>query len=82
MKERFPELSEDIVYGIELLNPVKKTSWSFTSKKAINPTGEGSPKAFEFLQNPFFKVSLALKNVRSESLLEDFIKAVKNSEAI
>ncbi len=82
MRERFPELSDDILYGVQLLKNVKKVSWSFTSKKAVNPTGEGSPKAFEFLQNPSFKISLALRDKRSELLFDNFIQSVINSEAI
>lgn len=82
MKKRFPELSDDILYGVQLLKHVKKVSWSFTSKKAVNPTGEGSPKAFEFLQNPSFKISLALRDKRSETLFDEFINFIKNSEAV
>lgn len=31
MREKFPHFSEDILYGVSLLNPVKKISWGFTS---------------------------------------------------
>jgi CRISPR-associated protein Cas5h len=72
MKELFPKLSEDLLYGVSLLKPVKKISWGFTSKTAINPTGEGSPKYFEFLKNPSFLVSIALKETRSEKVFDDF----------
>ena len=82
MKSLFPQLSEDILYGVSLLNPVKKISWGFTSKTAINPTATGSPKYFEFLKNPQFKVVLALQNERSESIFTEFKKNVQNSEAI
>ena len=82
MKSLFPQLSEDILYGVSLLNPVKKISWGFTSKTAINPTAAGSPKYFEFLKNPQFKVVLALQNERSESIFTEFKKNVQNSEAI
>jgi len=82
MKDLFPQLSEDLLYGVQLLHPVKKISWGFTSKKAINPTAEGSPKYFEFLKNPCFQVSLALKNDRSKSKFDDFNQAIKGNEAI
>lgn len=82
MKGLFPQLSEDILYGVKLLSPVKKISWGFTSKTAINPTAAGSPKYFEFLKNPKFKIALALQNERSDSILSNFTNAVKNSEAI
>lgn len=47
MKFLFPQLSEDLLYGVELLKPVTKTSCGFTSHTAINPTAIKSPKAFE-----------------------------------
>lgn len=82
MKNKFPQLSEDLLYGIQLLNPVKKISWGFTSKTAIHPTDSGTPKYFEFLKNPSFLTSLALVNERSEMIFNDFKDSIKNSEAI
>ena len=82
MKDYFPKLSEDLLYGVSLLNPVKKISWGFTSKTAINPTGEGSPKYFEFLKNPSFLVSIALKGIRSEEIFDDFQTSVKDGNAL
>lgn len=82
MKSIFPQLSEDLLYGVQLLNPVRKISWGFTSKTAINPTGDGSPKYFEFLKNPAFLVSIALKNNGSKDLFSSFKEAVTKKEAI
>ncbi|MDR2410533.1 MAG: CRISPR-associated protein Cas5 [Bacteroidales bacterium] len=82
MKNRFPELSDDLLYGIQLLNPVKKISWGFTSKTAVNPTGEGSPKYFEFLKDPKFLISLALQEKRSENIFDNFKNAVIQEESV
>lgn len=82
MKILFPQLSEDLLYGVQLLNPVKKISWGFTSRTAFKPWEAGSPKYFEFLKNPKFLVSLALQQKRSESLFLEFSKSVKNSETV
>jgi CRISPR-associated protein Cas5h len=82
MKSKFPQLSEDFLYGVQLLNPVKKISWGFTSRTAISPTADGTPKYFEFLKNPRFLVSVALKGEDSKSIFEDFKKAIKQEEAI
>ncbi len=82
MRDRFPLLCEDLLYGVQLLNPVKKFSWGFTSKTAINPTAAGSPKYFEFLKNPSFKTSICLNNYRSENDFHCFSQAVKNGESI
>lgn len=82
MKSLFPELSENLLYGVQLLNPVKKVSWGFTSRTAINPTDAGSPKYFEFLKNPGFKVTLVLKNEKSQGCFKNFLNAVEVNEAV
>jgi CRISPR-associated protein Cas5 subtype I-B len=82
MKSKFPQLSEDLLYGVQLLNPVKKISWGFTSRTAISPTAEGTPKYFEFLKDPKFLVSIALKDEHSTSIFEDFKMSIKQEEAI
>ena len=82
MKSVFPRLSEDLLYGVQLLSPVKKVSWGFTSRKAISPTTAGSPKYFEFLKNPAFLISVALCSDSSSSTFEQFKTYVKNEEAV
>jgi len=82
MKSKYPELSEDLLYGVQLLKSVKKVSWGFTSRTAINPTASGTPKYFEFLKDPSFLVSILLKNVRSNALFENFKNAIKLEEAV
>ncbi|MFZ1235402.1 MAG: CRISPR-associated protein Cas5 [Prevotella sp.] len=82
MKSLFPQLSEDLLYGVQLLSPVRKISWGFTSKTAINPTGSGSPKYFEFLKDPAFLVSIALKSNRSEDIFDEFQNAVFEERSI
>lgn len=80
MKELFPVLSDDILYGVQLLNSVKKESWGFTLRKAVNLL-EKAPKNMEFLKQPNYLVSVALKNDRSEKEFNSFLTAVKNSES-
>jgi len=82
MKEKYPILSEDLLYGVQLLNPVKKTACGFISKTAINPTAKGSPKYFEILKKPKYLVSLALKDTRSKKEFNNFCEAIQNGEAI
>ena len=81
MKNKFPQLSVDLLYGVQLLHPVKKISWGFTSRTAINPTAEGTPKYFEFLKDPKFLVSLALTNERSKLIFNEFKLAIKEETA-
>jgi CRISPR-associated protein Cas5 subtype I-B len=82
MKGKFPQLSDDLLYGVQLLHPVKKISWGFTSRTAISPTSEGTPKYFEFLKAPKFLVSIALKNNQSNSIFEEFKQSVKEQQAV
>ncbi|MFA5432794.1 MAG: CRISPR-associated protein Cas5 [Candidatus Paceibacterota bacterium] len=82
MKSKFPQLSEDLLYGVQLLNPVKKISWGFTSRTAISPTAEGTPKFFEFLKDPKFLVSIAMKDERSNSIFEEFQRSIKDEIAV
>jgi len=86
MKAKFPELSDNLLYNVELCSSVKKVSWGFTSRKANYPTStllkHRSPRYFEFLKNPKYKISLALKNKASENIFSSFIQSVKNEETI
>ena len=82
MKELFPQLSDDLLYGVQLLNPVKKVSWGFTSRTAINPTASGTPKYFEFLKNPKFKITIGLIGERSKAYFENFRQALKREESV
>lgn len=82
MRSIFPQLSEDLLYGVQLLNPVKKISWGFTSRTAISPTAGGTPKYFEFLKDPRFLVSIALNSEQSNSIFEEFKHSIKGELAV
>lgn len=82
MRPLFPQLSEDLVYGVQLLKPVIKTSFGFTSHTAINPTAIKSPKAFEMLRNVSYLVCMGLLNERSQSIFEDFQNAILKGYAV
>lgn len=80
MKTKFPELSEHLLYGVQVQSAVKKESWGFTLRRASN-LFEKAPKQMEFLRNPSFLVAFALKDIHSESIFEEFISSVERSEA-
>ena len=82
MKSLFPQLSEDLLYGVELLNPVTKTSCGFTSHTAITPTAIKSPKAFEMLRDVSYKVCVGLYGERSQSIFDDFQNAILEGYAV
>jgi len=80
MKPLFPQLSEDICYGVQIRGAVKKESWSFKLRYAENLFGK-RPVQMEFLKKPCYTVALSLHNERSLQLFDQFVAAVQASEA-
>lgn len=76
----FPVLSDDLLYGVEVRNDVRKISWGFTVRKAVNPD-EPSRKRFEFIKEPLYRIAIGLQNNRSEETYENFVHALERSEA-
>ncbi len=80
MKELFPQLSDDLLYGVSVQNSVKKESWAFTLRKVVDILDK-APKQMEFLKNPENKIVLALKNENSANIFNEFVSAIRQSEA-
>ena len=80
MRPLFPQLSEDLLYGVQILNSVKKESLAFTMRKAVN-LFEKAPKQMEFLKDPQFIVLIALSNERSNSIFDKFVSFVKSGKS-
>lgn len=80
MKEQFPLLSEDLLYNVQLLSPVKKVPIGQTIWRAIR--FEYTRKSFEVLKEPAYLVTLALKDCRSTSIYEAFKRSLITDEAI
>lgn len=80
MRPLFPQLSEDILYGVQVVNAVKKESWGFTLRKAVN-LSDKAPKQMEFLKSPKFLVSIGLSGERSKGLFKELVEALKNNNA-
>lgn len=81
MKPLFPQLSEDLLYGVQVLNEVRKESWAFTLRKAVNQM-EKAPKHMEFLRNPQFLVALGLQGEDSEEHWSEFLERLRAEEAL
>lgn len=81
MKTKFPELSENLLYGVQVQNAVKKESWALTLRKAAD-LFDKAPKQMEFLKNPSFLVAVALRNPNSEKIFDDFISSVEQNEKL
>jgi CRISPR-associated protein Cas5 subtype I-B len=80
MKELFPQLSEDLLYGVCVKKAVKKESWAFTLRYVVDLL-QKAPKQMEFLKNPENTIALALKNENSSAIFDDFVFAIQNDEA-
>ena len=80
MKNLFPTLSDDLLYGVRINNAVKKESWAFTLRKVIDVL-DRAPKQMEFLKNPVNTIALALRDENSTENFERFVNAVERSEA-
>lgn len=93
MRALFPQLSEDLRYGVRVNSLVRKESWGFTLRSATSYyniferrklkdlTDNRAPKQMEFLRDPDFTVILALVGERSSELFDAFCHAVREDEA-
>jgi CRISPR-associated protein Cas5 subtype I-B len=88
MNALFPQLCTDLLYGVQLMHPVKKESHAFIVRNADLPgrarkRGERllKPKHFEFLKDPAFLVSVARHEDRSSIWFDRFVQAVSTNEA-
>jgi CRISPR-associated protein Cas5 subtype I-B len=80
MKALFPQLSEDLKYGVQVQNAVQKQSWGFTFR-SVNSQSP-SPKQMELLRSPSYLVTIGLHEVRSEAIFDEFVHCIKNNLAV
>ena len=80
MKYLFPQLCDDLLYGVKVNNNTQKQSWGFTLRSASN-LFDKAPKQMEFLRYPNFTILLALKNEKSGEFFNEFTSAVKIGKA-
>lgn len=80
MRPLFPQLSEDLLYGVQIVEAVKKESWAFKLRRAEN-LFEMRPVQMEFLKNPKFAVAIAVKNDASGEIFGKLITSIERSEA-
>lgn len=80
MKALFPQLSEDLRYGVQVRNAVKKQSWGFTFR-SLSEAFAKTPKQMELIRDPDYTVVIGLINDRSADLYKLFVDAIQKSEA-
>jgi CRISPR-associated protein Cas5 subtype I-B len=81
MKNLFPRLSEDLIYGVQIHSPVKKESWAFKLRYASDLYGK-RPVQMEFLKKPCYTVAIGLRDEHLAYWFNEFIAAIEASEAI
>ncbi|MGA9771323.1 MAG: CRISPR-associated protein Cas5 [Blastocatellia bacterium] len=81
MRKNFPQLSEDLCYGVQIHSVVRKESWSFKLRYAAN-LFEKRPVQMEFLKNPSYTVAVGLLNERSALFFNQLVAAIQASEAL
>jgi len=79
MRPLFPQLSEDLMYGVRLRAPIKKETHGFIVRSAKYPgrakvSGKRkvTRRRYEFLRDPHFQIALALANDRSTAYFDRF----------
>lgn len=80
MKVLFPVLSEDLKYGVQIKNEVKKQSWGFTFR-SVNNVWEKAPKQMELIRSPNYEVIICLTENRSEVLFDEFVSFCKEGKS-
>jgi CRISPR-associated protein Cas5 subtype I-B len=80
MKALFPQLSEDLKYGVQVQNAVQKQSWGFTFRSVSSQSP--SPKQMELLRSPSYLVILGLFETRSEVIFDEFVHHIKHGLAV
>jgi CRISPR-associated Cas5-like protein len=83
MRALYPQLCEDILFGIQVLGVVKKVSWAFTLRNVHkqNDKDGKAPRQMEFIKEPSYLVTLGLLSDRSRDIFDRFAWALENQEA-
>ena len=79
MRPLFPQLSDDLLYGVQIKNAVKKQSWGFTNR-SISDVFAKVPKQMELIREPSYFVMIGLVNERSAALFEQFVAHIQAKE--
>ena len=83
MKDIFPQLSEDILFGVRVHGDVKKVSWSFTLRNAkIEYSYDKAPGHFEFLKSPNYTIAVYCQSERSKSIINNFVSFISSNQSI
>jgi CRISPR-associated protein Cas5h len=81
MKPLFQQLSEDLLYGVQVKNVLNKQSWGFTYRSVSSDTHK-APKQMEVIKNPNYIVVLGLVNERSKLYFDTFLEYLENEMAV
>lgn len=78
MAALYPQLCDDLLYGIQLLNPIIKEPQAFTGRKVISKKFFDSGRRYcEYLREPKYDIVVALVNERSADIFNKFAEYTK-----
>lgn len=83
MRALFPKMCDGLLYGVQVLKPVKKQSWGFTFRQASDVFMK-APRYMEILSQPEHSVILACRENLEDTekqFFEQFCYSVKHSKA-
>lgn len=80
MKNLFPILCDDFLYGVQIVNDVNKQSWGFTLRK-VGDAWSKAPGQMEFIRNPNYIILLVMSNERSREVFDKFLKFCRENIA-
>jgi hypothetical protein len=78
----FPQLCEDILVAIKLLNPIVKEPHAFTKRKTPAPFFFKQDRRYcEYLRDPSYEFTVALQGTRSEKVFQDFCNNISKDRS-
>ena len=82
MSPLYPQLCEDLLYSIRLLTPIIKESFGFTKRKTPAPNFYKQDRRYcEYLRDPSYEITVAIRNDRSANIFDTFCKNIKDGRS-
>jgi CRISPR-associated protein Cas5 subtype I-B len=83
MRLIYPQLCEDILFSISILNPIVKEPHGFTKRKTTpSHFFESGRRYCEYLVEPKYEIIFGINTDRSLKLFDEFCEVMQNNESI
>lgn len=83
MRTFFPKMCDGLLYGVQVLKPIKKQSWGFTFRQASDVFMK-APRYMEILSQPEYSVILACRDdldTAGKQFFDKFCHSIKYDKA-